>query len=94
MTRRRRLAWTRLKTSVGGLVFGRWMRFGRGGGWSRKRGSRCVADRGRPVYVCERTRELAGSQHYVGVYSETWCSLLVVVENVQGLYDAVHGGVC
>lgn len=29
-----------------------------------------------------------------GVYSETWCSLLVVVENVQGLYDAVHGGVC
>lgn len=45
----KRLAWNRLKTRVGGDVFGRYMRFGRGTGYARYRGSSWGAERGRDV---------------------------------------------
>jgi hypothetical protein len=48
------LACNRLKSSVGGLVFGRYIREGRGWGCARYRGRIWAAERGREVNVWER----------------------------------------
>lgn len=52
--RKSRFACIRLKRSVGGLVFGRYIKEGLGAGCERYRGRMCVADGGREVYVWDR----------------------------------------
>jgi hypothetical protein len=44
----------RLKSKVGGLVFGRYIREGLGAGCEMYSGNSCEAERGRDVYVFER----------------------------------------
>jgi hypothetical protein len=56
---KRRLACLRLKRRVGGFVFGRYIKDGRGAGWARYRGRMFWAERGREVYMCVRIGLLA-----------------------------------
>ena len=49
VARNRRFEWARLNMSVGGVVFGRYIKLGRGTGCARYRGSSWVAERGREV---------------------------------------------
>lgn len=65
-------------------------------GWVvEEEGQKMCRRQGAPS-VCVREDEGAGGESalFRGRYCEAWRSLLVVVENMQGLYDAVHGGVC
>jgi len=56
--RKRRLQWMRLNTRVGGEVFGRYIRFGRGVGCPRYKGRSWGAVRGREVYGWARIGRL------------------------------------
>jgi hypothetical protein len=77
----------RLKTSVGGDVFGRYIRFGRGIGCPRYRERSCGAVRGRERYVWVRRGRLGRLSYRklkLGIY------LLVFIIDVQSLYSPIH----